>query len=232
MRSTGVRSKRTALQIRGVPSPPRGRIVLFHGLNQTAGEFQTDPIYGSLVTGLRSQSFEVIVPVIPGDGPGTDQSDHLLERMEPDWTGALVKSDMLTHYDFVRNAIADDGAPLYLGGISWGGLHVAQIAGNRTVDGFFMHLPALDPGLLTEFSSIPGDMSTLATFDTTAIAAIPSIASRGWCSYADDDNRVGHVAQPAFIAATGCTAKHYVTLGHTTNATTVTDMLTFTAALP
>lgn len=209
---------------------PRGRFLVYHGLNYTAASFVADSTYLSIVTGLQGQGFEVTVPSVTGEGTGTAQATYLQGRFNADATGANEKATILADYDTLKATIPNDGAPLYLLGISWGGLHVAHIAGNRTVSGFVMHLPALDPNNLTEFSSY--SLSTLETFNTSAIAAIPSIASRGWCSYADDDTRVGHVAQPAFITATGCTAKHYTTLGHTTNATTVTDMLTFTTALP
>lgn len=220
-----------ANEFAAVKPVPRGRIILYHGLNDTASSFRSTPIFNTLITGLQGQGFDVIVPSVTGEGTGTAQTSYLQGQFNADATGANQKAVILADFDTVKAGLPVDSAPLYLAGVSWGGVHVATIAGNRSgIAGFFMHLPALDPTALTEFSSY--SLSTLKNWNTSTIAAISNIATRGWVSYSDGDTRVGNTSQPTFITAVGCEAKHYTTQPHETNATNVADIETFTAALP
>jgi len=190
-----------------------GTMVVYHGLGTTAAEFTATEPYASLIDGLEAQGWDVIVPAYPSEAVGDAMAANILAA-DP----AALRDAWVNQYDH----LALHG-PVYLLGISWGGLVATNIAthANHTPDGLVLHLPALDPNYLTEF----------ATVDMSALTDLAGFHGTAYVSWATDDTRVGYSTAAAMAGVWGATTREYVTLGHTTNDAVVADLLAYTKGL-
>ena len=200
------------------PTTYRGRVIVYHGLGTTAGAFSTTDPFDDLIAGLQDQEWAVSL----FDYDAIVAS--LTSKFNADATGATYRAEIVDEYDALLPSLPEVGGPLVLLGISWGGLAAMQCAGRGAVtpDGVVVHLPALDPNLLTEFTSY--SLSSLESLNTAVLDTIPDV----YASWATDDTRVGYtVAKNLVENILMCDGHEYTSLGHTTNAAVVSDLLAY-----
>lgn len=203
-------------------TPPPGNMVVYHGLGQSAESFAASDPYDDLIAGLRDQGWNVTVAAYSLEGE--TMAANMQAAFDADPTGATLRDTWVAEHDALVETLPP-GRTVVLG-ISMGGLISSQIAGRaeHRPDALVVHLPALDPNLLTEFTSYPLD--GLSALDVDAMAGIPA-----YVSWATDDTRVGWSEARSLALAIGATGYEYTVLGHTTDSAVVADLLAFTATI-
>ena len=225
----------------------RGRIWCYHGLNGHPSTFFSSAPFDSLLSGLLADGWQV---VIPGEMySGASQATSSQSVFTGDGTkGASFRAAVLAlHLQTKKYVDAVHGPPPgsldVLLGISWGGLMVELLAGSGVpFRALLSHVAASNPSYMTEFS---GD-------DLTSLQPSPrALPNRRpvWISYSTSDTRVGYAdtaggigtktiadtwaaVNPIVTVRGGAGDSYYIGLGHSTDATVVSHLLAWIAALP
>jgi dienelactone hydrolase len=216
------------------PATVRGRVYLFHGINDMPANFAVTPPWDSFISGAEADGWQVMVVGELYDGQSFDAQST---GSQTDFTtdpggGSRYRSETRALYDQTKAWIDYKyGPPVgaeVLVGVSWGGLAVELIAqSDRPIRAFVAHEPATKPAHLSYFA---GDV--LPNLQPT-----PKLGGEpGWSSYGLLDTSVGHRATQA-LATTLQGLDPLVQIvaydqTHETLPSNVTDILAFLAAVP
>lgn len=217
----------------GLSAPPavsvnKGIIILVHGLAASAASFRSETVFRDFELTLACLGWAVYVPSITGDG--ANQASYLQTSFNSNDSGSVELASVLSQWETwvtaAQAAASGDNLPVVVGGISWGGLYAAQIAGRAATqpDGMFVHLPACDPNYLTEFTGY--GLSSLGDFNEAGMISAPNTPRvPSLISYATDDTRVGYTAAATLATDIGADTQVYASLGHNTTPATVHAMV-------
>lgn len=211
-----------------------GRVIVLHGLGETATEFVAATGNQPLLQGLTDSGYDVVVPDLPyhSDALTYVQRKNTLKRaiLRDGGRGYLKTWDkefaaVTAWADTTHGAL-----PLTVAGVSWGGYNALEAAcrSNRPF-AFIAAMPVVYVPWITEYQGLKLPAMSLSS------SCIKKIEARhGLLQYGTQDVRVGAANErilAAALQAHGVTVQPF-DIGHTTTPETFAAMIGWIASTP